>query len=176
MKYLPTLLAAGLIALGSAAFSHGDDDHHPQGDATADKGHAWALGKPGDPKKATRTVEITMSDSMRFSPASISVKRNETVRFKLKNEGKLKHEMVLGTISELKAHAALMLRFPGMEHVDPNQSSVEAGQTGELVWQFTKAGTFDFACLQAGHYEAGMRGKVVVAGTPTAPAKPDGPR
>ncbi|MBC7733113.1 MAG: cupredoxin family protein [Bacteriovorax sp.] len=173
MKYLPTLLAVSLIALGSAALAHGDEDHPARGAATADQGHASALGKPGDPKKVSRTVEITMSDAMRFSPASVSVKRNETIRFVLKNEGKLKHEMVLGTIRELKAHAALMLRFPGMEHVDPNQASVEAGQTGELVWQFTKAGTFDFACLQAGHYEAGMRGKVVVASRAPPPAKAD---
>ena len=174
MKYLPTLLAVSLIALGSAAFAHGDEDHRPRGGVTADEGHAWALGKPGDPKKVSRNVEITMSDAMRFSPASVSVKRNETIRFVLKNEGKLKHEMVLGTIRELKAHAALMLKFPGMEHADPNQASVEAGQTGELVWQFTKAGTFDFACLQAGHYEAGMKGKVVVAAGAPSPAKAGG--
>ena len=87
----------------------------------------------------------------------------------LNNVGTLKHEMVLGTIRELKAHAALMLKFPEMEHADPNQASVEPGKTGELVWQFTKAGTFDFACLQAGHYEAGMRGRVVVSGA--APMK-----
>ena len=89
-------------------------------------------------------------------------------RFVLKNEGKLKHEMVLGTIAELKEHAALMVKFPQMEHADPNQASVEPGKTGELIWQFTKAGTFDFACLQAGHYEAGMKGQVVVAGTASA--------
>ena len=171
MKYLPKLLATSLIALGSAAFAHGNENLHAHGASAADKGHAWELGKPGDPEKVNRTVEITMSDAMRFRPASVSVKRNETVRFILKNEGQLKHEMVLGTIRELKAHAALMLRFPGMEHVDPNQASVEAGQTGELVWQFTKAGTFDFACLQAGHYEAGMKGTVVVTATTPSPAK-----
>ena len=169
--HLPKLLALSLIAIGSVAFAAGDKDHHAHGSPAAQAGHASALGKPGDPKKVSRTVDITMSDAMRFSPASVSVKRNETIRFVLKNEGKLKHEMVLDTIKELKAHAALMLRFPGMEHVDPNQASVEAGQTGELVWQFTKAGTFDFACLQAGHYEAGMKGKVVVAAGAPPPAK-----
>ena len=102
-----------------------------------------------------------------------AAKKGETIRFVLKNEGKLKHEMVLGTITELKAHAALMVKFPQMEHADPNQTSVEPGKTGELIWQFTKAGTFDFACLQAGHFEAGMRGQVVVAGTASA-AKADG--
>lgn len=165
MKYIHRLLAIGLVAIGSAAFAHGDDDH-----GKTAGGHASALGKPGDPKKVSRTVEITMSDAMRFNPPNVAVKRNETVRFVLKNEGKVKHEMVLGTIKELKDHAALMLKFPEMEHADPNQASVEAGKTGELVWQFTKAGTFDFACLQPGHYEAGMKGQVMVAASGQAPA------
>jgi uncharacterized cupredoxin-like copper-binding protein len=173
MKHVNRLFAMGLIAIGSVAFAHGDGDHDKKTGASSHEGHASALGKPGDAKKVSRTVEITMSDAMRFSPASVAVKRNETIRFVLKNEGKLKHEMVLGTIQELKEHAALMLKFPEMEHADPNQASVDAGKTGELIWQFTKAGTFDFACLQAGHYEAGMKGQVMVAGAATA-AKADG--
>jgi len=172
MKHIHHLLAISLMAISSVVLAHGDEDHAKKGGASSHNGHASALGKPGDPKTVGRTVEITMSDAMRFAPASVSVKKNETVRFILKNEGKLKHEMVLGTIKELKEHAALMLRFPEMQHADPNQASVEAGMTGELIWQFTKAGTFDFACLQAGHFDAGMKGQVMVAGT--APAKPDG--
>lgn len=156
MNHMHKLLCAGFIAAGGAAAPL----------AHAGGGHASALGVPGDPKQASRTVEITMDDSMRFHPAGVSVQKDETIRFVLKNEGRLKHEMVLGTLKELKAHAALMRKFPEMEHADPNQASVEPGKTGELTWRFTKAGTFDFACLQAGHYEAGMKGQVVVAGAP----------
>ena len=105
---------------------------------------------------------MEMSDAMRFKPASIKVKRGETVRFIVRNTGKVKHEMVLGTIKELKEHAALMRKSPQMEHADPNQVSVDPGMTGELVWQFTRAGTFDFACLVPGHFEAGMVGKIRV--------------
>ena len=170
MKPITTALLAMLLTASGLAIAHGDDK---QKSAAKQVDHASALGKPGDAKKVTRTVAITMSDSMRFSPASVSAKKGETIRFLLKNEGKLKHEMVLGTIAELKEHAALMVKFPQMEHADPNQASVEPGKTGELIWQFTKAGTFDFACLQAGHYEAGMKGQVVVAGTASA-AKADG--
>ncbi|MFM9915363.1 MAG: copper-binding protein [Rhizobacter sp.] len=157
-------IAAGFLLVGGGAFAHGEEDHHKPGSTAAHEGHASALGQPGDPKQVGRNVEITMSDAMRFSPARVSVQRGETIRFVLKNEGRLKHEMVLGTMAELTEHAALMRRFPSMEHVDPNQASVEPGQTGELIWQFTKAGTFDFACLQAGHYDAGMKGQVVVDG------------
>ena len=125
-------------------------------------GHASTLGKPGDPKDVTRTIEVAMNDSMRFSPADIAVNRGETIRFIVKNDGRIKHEMVLGTVKELKAHAALMRRFPEMEHADPNQVTVDPGKTGEMTWQFSRSGNVDFACLQPGHYEAGMAGKVRV--------------
>ena len=103
-----------------------------------------------------------MNDTMRYSPARIGVKRGETIRFVVKNSGQIKHEVVLGTVKELREHAALMRKFPEMEHADPNQLAVDPGKTGELLWQFTKPGTFDFACLQPGHYEAGMHGKIAV--------------
>lgn len=153
-------VAATLISAAGA--TAGDDGKHVKKADGKGKGHAAAVGKPGDPAKVTRAVEVEMNDEMRFQPASIQVKRGETIRFIVRNTGKLKHEMVLGTIKELKEHAELMRKFPEMEHADPNQVVVEPGKTGELVWQFTRAGTFDFACLVPGHYEAGMVGKVQV--------------
>lgn len=158
------IASALVVSLVSAtgAFAHGDEDHGKKEEQHAD-GHAAALGKPGDPGKVTRSIRVEMNDTMRFKPASIKVKRGETIRFIARNTGKVKHEMVLGTIKELKEHAEMMRKFPEMEHADPNQVSVEPGMTGELVWQFTKAGTFDFACLVPGHFEAGMVGKVRVS-------------
>ncbi len=132
------------------------------GVAQASGGHASALGKPGDPAKVDRTIEIAVSDDMRFSPNEVRIKRGQIVRFRVVNGGQIKHELVLGTLDELKKHAALMRKFPEMEHDDPNAVTVERGQTGELVWQFTRAGDFDFGCLVPGHFEAGMRGKVIV--------------
>jgi len=132
------------------------------GVAQAAGGHASALGQPGDPAKVDRSIEIASSDDMRFSPNEVRVKRGQTIRFRVVNGGQMKHEMVLGTLDELKKHAALMRKFPEMEHDDPNAVSIEPGQTGELVWRFTKSGDFDFACLVPGHFEAGMRGKIVV--------------
>jgi len=149
-NFAPMLFALGLALGAPAALAHGDD-HHEE-----------AYGKPGDPAKASRTVEIEMSDAMRFTPAAITARKGETIRFVVKNSGKVKHEMVLGSIKELKEHAALMLKFPEMEHADPNQLGVEPGKTGEMIWQFTKAGKFEFACLQPGHFEAGMRGTIAV--------------
>jgi uncharacterized cupredoxin-like copper-binding protein len=146
-------LALSLMWCVSPASAHDKKEH---------AGHGAGLGEPGDPDKVTRTVKVEMSDAMRFDPSTIPVKRGETIRFIAHNAGQTRHEMVLGSKKELKEHAALMRRFPDMEHADPNQVSVEPGQTGELIWHLTHAGTFDFACLRPGHFEAGMVGKLAV--------------
>lgn len=171
---MKTVLIATAVTLGiasSGALAHGDEHKVMQGmmpgmmHGKSDGGHAEhadAVGKPGDPNKVSRTVEVMMSDNMRFTPSRINVKRGETVKFVVKNAGQVKHEMVIGSMQELKEHAEMMRKMPGMEHADPNMVSVEPGKSGDLVWQFTKAGTFDFACLQPGHFEAGMVGKVSV--------------
>lgn len=153
------LLLAALTLAGTAAA----DAAHQHG-ATQDKHeeHASSLGKPGDPAKVTRTIKVDMYDTMKFSPERIKVKKGETIKFIVKNDGRIKHEMVVGSIKELKEHAEMMRKMPEMEHADENMVSVDPGKTGEMVWQFTKAGTFDFACLQPGHFEAGMKGKITV--------------
>lgn len=155
-----TAIAVSLVS-ATGARAH-DDKHHEKKEERQADGHAAAIGKPGDPGKVTRSVEVEMNDTMRFKPDRIRVKQGETIRFIVRNAGKVKHEMVLGTIKELKEHAGMMRKFPEMKHADPNQVSVEPGMTGELVWQFTRAGTFDFACLVPGHFESGMVGKVLV--------------
>jgi len=128
-----------------------------------------AIGKPGMASKVTRTVKVEMSDAMRFTPSSIAVRQGETIRFLVRNSGKLDHEMVLGTEKELKEHYELMKKNPEMEHDDPNSVDVKPGKTGKIVWHFTKAGRVDFACLEPGHYDAGMKGSVTVArGKPQA--------
>ena len=147
--YILVASLSTLVAINASA--HGDEH-----DETA------AIGKPGVAAKAVRTIAIDMSDAMRFTPADIQVKQNETVRFVVTNSGKIKHELMLGTDKELKAHYELMKKNPEMEHDDPNQVSLKPGAMGELVWQFTKAGKVDFACLQPGHYDAGMKGAVTV--------------
>jgi len=100
---------------------------------------------------------------MRFAPAEIRVKRGEVVCFVPANRGKVMHEMVLGRLEDLKEHAELMRKHPHMEHEDAHMAHVAPGETGEIVWQFTRAGEFYYACLIPGHFEAGMIGKVTVA-------------
>jgi uncharacterized cupredoxin-like copper-binding protein len=158
------ILAALLVAMAGVAAAHTGPAHAPAFDAS--KAEETRFGQAADPAKASRVVRVAMSDTMRFSPASLTVKRGETVRFVVKNEGKLMHEMVLGTPDELRAHAEAMRRHhamgQSMEHEAPNMLHVAPGRTGEMGWRFTRAGEFRYGCLVPGHFEAGMVGKIVV--------------
>ncbi|MFC7516680.1 plastocyanin/azurin family copper-binding protein [Herbaspirillum sp. GCM10030257] len=146
----------------STAHAHSGETHK-MADANASiSTEEHAFGKQGDPKKATRTIAIDMADTMRFGPADITVKQGETIKFVVTNKGKIMHEMVIGTMAELKEHGELMKKHPGMEHDEPYMSHVSPGKKEEMVWQFTKAGEFYFACLIPGHFEAGMIGKITV--------------
>ncbi len=99
---------------------------------------------------------------MSFIPDKIEVKIGQQIRFVIRNNGALKHEFMLASVQDNKKHAEVMKKFPDMEHDDPNAISVDPGKTAEILWRFTKAGTFEFACLIPGHREAGMRGSVFV--------------
>jgi uncharacterized cupredoxin-like copper-binding protein len=120
------------------------------------------FGRTGQPAKVTRTVQVHMSDRMRFEPDTLTVRAGDTVRFVVRNEGKLMHEFVLGTARELAEHAEAMKKFPNMEHEEPYMAHVAPGQKGEVVWQFTRPGEFLFGCLLPGHFDAGMVGRVHV--------------
>ena len=71
--------------------------------------------------------------------------------------------MELGTAKDLKDHYEVMKKNPEMEHEDANMVTVAPGKEGEIIWRFTSAGKVDFACLQPGHFDAGMKGLVNVA-------------
>lgn len=164
MKHLllATSITLGIVSAG--AFAHGEKPHSTKFTA-AQLSEEKAYGKAGDPKKVTRTIQFHMSDKMRFDPSQLSVRQGDTIKFVLKNDGKLMHEMVIGTMQELKEHAELMKKFPKMEHAEPYMAHVAPGKTEQIIWQFTKPGVFDFACLIAGHFDAGMVGKVTVTTT-----------
>ncbi len=153
--------AIGMLALTTPhAFAHGDKAHTKTNQPISTERHPW--GQQGELKKVTRTINISMSDTMRFSPDVINVKQGETIRFVVKNSGKLMHEMVIGTKEELAKHAEQMKKHPNMEHDEPYMAHVAAGKKVDLVWHFSNLGEFEFACLIAGHFDAGMRGTIRV--------------
>lgn len=158
------LLIATSIAMSIAsvsAYAHGDKPAAKK-PAGMHKVEEKSFGREGDPKKVMRTINVDMTDAMRYAPMEIVIKRGETVRFVAKNSGKVMHEMVLGTMKELKEHLELMRKHPGMEHDEPHMAHVKPGSTAPMVWEFTKAGEFYYGCLMPGHFEAGMVGKIIV--------------
>lgn len=162
MKKLNVLALAILSLAAAGAYAHGEAEHPAARKFDATKVEATAFGQEGNPRNVVRTIKVNMTDGMRFIPGDIEVRQGQTVKFVVHNEGKALHEMVLGTKEAIKEHAELMKKFPEMEHADANMAHVKPGKAGEIVWQFTKPGEFQFACLQPGHFEAGMVGKVVV--------------
>lgn len=145
-------ISLGAMAAGAShAGGHGGDQNTVS-----------AIGQAGNASKVSRTIDVDMTDSMRFTPDQIEVKAGETIRFKVKNSGKIRHEMVLGTDADLNGHYQMMLKDPGMRHEEANSISLEAGKTGEIVWKFDKAGRVAFGCLEPGHFPAGMKGAVSV--------------
>jgi uncharacterized cupredoxin-like copper-binding protein len=155
-----SLSLAGLsaLALSSGAVTGGPHaGNHGHGNDAA------TVGKPGIATGVNRTINIDMTDNMRFTPSAIQVRQGETIRFIVRNAGRIKHEFTLGTAKELTEHARLMQTFPDMTHDEPNKIALAPGAQGEIVWQFTTPGNVNFACLYPGHHEAGMKGQIKVA-------------
>ena len=154
-------LLAAIIAL-SAGSALGYDAKHTAKGGHHSKPEDTAFGRAADPAKAKRTIRVEMTDQMRFHPGEIAIKQGEIVRFVPANKGQVMHEMVLGTMDELKKHAEMMKKHPGMAHDAPSMAHVAPGKQGVIGWQFTKAGEFFYACLIPGHFDAGMMGKINV--------------
>lgn len=161
LKIVPSAAMSLVLLLGAAAaHAHGGASHSKSNAPISTEEHAF--GKQGNPKKVDRTITVDMTDNMRFTPGDITIKQGETIRFVVANKGKIMHEMVIGTMKELKEHGEMMKKHPGMEHDEPYMSHVAPGKKEDLVWHFTQLGEFYYACLIPGHFEAGMIGKITV--------------
>ena len=159
-KPVSATLAVLVMLASSVVYSHSDEAQAKKASAVKLEQQPWGIA--GAAKAVKRTIEVSMTDAMRFSPDTIELKQGDTVKLVLKNHGKQLHEFVIGTQKELEEHAALMVKFPTMEHDEPYMAHVPPGKTGEIIWTFNRAGSFDFACPIAGHYQAGMVGKITV--------------
>lgn len=165
MKHINPILLAACCALGNLlasapALAHSNETRAGKPGIVKKEQKPWGIA--GDAKSNTRTIPVRMSDAMRFRPDRLDVQPGETIRFVITNTGKMLHELVIGTKKDLDEHAALMIKFPGMEHEEPYMAHVPPGKSAQIVWTFNRPGQFDFACLIAGHYQAGMVGKINV--------------
>ena len=158
------IAAVGILLTASAAILATDVAMPLLASAHEDHGR-FSAGKPGDPNKPARIVEVRMFEGggkMGFEPARIEVRRGEQVRFVLHNNGEEDHEFILATVTENRKHAEIMKKNPDMEHDDPNAKRLTAKGRGDIVWKFTEVGSFAFACLIPGHMQAGMKGEIIV--------------
>ena len=164
LSAIKLIASYALIYWSTASFAHENQAaKHPGSSTMTAEQKDWGIA--GQAKAVQRTITIRMSDDMRFTPAHLEVKQGETVRLVVKNAGKQLHELVIGSPAALAEHAAQMLKFPSMEHDEPYMAHVSAGKTGQLLWNFNRAGDFEFACLIPGHYQAGMKGSIRVIAT-----------
>ena len=148
-----THIVIACLALSRFASPAQGHEHHDH--------QSFSAGEPGNPGKPARTIEIAMNE-MDFAPANIEVKRGEQIRFVLRNVGREDHEFLLATTKENLKHAELMKKFPKMEHDDPNGVRVAPKKSAEILWKFTKTGTFEYSCLIPTHRDMGMIGHVRV--------------
>lgn len=151
-NFLRFFLIFILSALGNTVYADADHKHKDQA----------SFGVPAQAQEVRHTIAIEMRDTLRYTPDKITVKRGQAVKFLVSNSGQLKHELVLGSMAELKEHNALMQKFPGMEHDEPSMLSLAPGQKGEINWRFTQPGKFYYGCLVPGHFEGGMIGEITV--------------
>ncbi|MRG72390.1 copper-binding protein [Alphaproteobacteria bacterium HT1-32] len=148
-------------------------------------GHAEKTAKDAD-----RTIKIKMHDNL-YDPETISVKKGETIRFVVQNDGEFVHEFNIGTAETHAGHQKEMMMMMEhgvllpdrinrsmmkmdmgngvtMEHNDPNSVLLEPGEVGEVIWTFDETADLEFACNVPGHYESGMVGKVTISPKPAS--------
>ena len=106
----------------------------------------------GDP----RTIEVRMSDDLRFDPATIDVEPGETVRFELTNEGEAVHEFLIGDEAAQAEFEEEMAGGEGHHDTDAGMA-VDPGQTETFEYTFPDtAGELLAGCHEPGHYDGGM--------------------
>ncbi len=162
------LLAAGtaLMALG-AAFGSGPSSLPGQaapwafgpggmmGLGAVNVGSAPDPGSPGFVAGTTsipRVVRIVASGQLRFLPDSVTVRQGETITFEITAMGMRTHEFMVGPAADVAADTA----------GTPEVADIGMMATKYLTYTFNGPGPFAFACHAPGHYEAGMRGVIVV--------------
>jgi uncharacterized cupredoxin-like copper-binding protein len=180
-------ISTGVLAAGSHNSGHSSGGHGGKTTTMSDKGHDGhggghgnSAGEPGKASEASRTIKIDMIEN-RYSIEAITAKAGETIRFVVSNKGQLVHEFNIGTPEMHKGHQKEMMMMvehgvleadkinhdkmkmdmgggKTMEHNDPNSALLESGKSKEIIWKFSKAGKFEFACNVPGHYDAGMVG------------------
>jgi uncharacterized cupredoxin-like copper-binding protein len=139
-------------------------------------------GAPAGPQ----TVQVRMSE-FKFEPDPIRVKAGQEVRLDLVNEGTVVHEFMVGRDAMMMGHGtmlhgyetdffgrgALPVQHKGEEYqvgspeeIEETGWHVEVEPGGKVDLAFTVSaenkGEWEIGCFTPGHYQAGMKGKLIV--------------
>jgi plastocyanin len=162
------LAVAGMVLLVLGAV-FGSGPGSPPGQATpwgfgpggmmgfgaANAGSAPDPGSPGfvaGTIPAPRVVRIIATDALRFHPDVVTIQQGETITFEVTTMGMRSHEFKVGPAADVASDTA----------GTPEVADIAMMQTKSLTYTFNGSGPFAFACHAPDHYEAGMRGTIVV--------------
>jgi uncharacterized cupredoxin-like copper-binding protein len=119
-------------------------------------------GSPTD--QAPRTVQVQMTDELRFEPAEFTFRAGETVRFEVTNAGAIVHEFLIGDEAAQEEFEMEMSEGDGMAHDTDAGVSVEPGESETFEYTFAEAGELLAGCHEPGHYDGGMVATIAVEG------------
>ena len=114
------------------------------------------------PSAAVTRIEVTLTDTLKIEPASMTVPAGVPVTFVVTNSGVTDHEFYLGDEAAQAAHEKEMAEVGGMGHDEPEGIAVKPGETKELTYTFAGAGPTLAGCHVVGHYGGGMRAEITV--------------
>ncbi len=70
----------------------------------------FSAGEPGDPQDLSRIIQVSMEErdgKMLYVPAQVEIRKGETIKFVIFNDGELEHEFVLARLHQLNAIFAI---------------------------------------------------------------------
>ena len=167
-KNFLTLSSIAALAFTLAACTAPAEKGHMDGNMKMGGGgqdEEVTFGEVGKAAEVTRTITVNMEDTA-YDLKNLTVKDGETIRFIIVNKDETEHEFTLGTADMQAEDREKMAKQSdageSMQMMEPNAVSVGSLETKELIWKFKGPGKIEFDCNVPGHYEAGMRGDVMI--------------
>jgi uncharacterized cupredoxin-like copper-binding protein len=122
----------------------------------------YAIDDPAgaEPQAALGPGVVTVDVGIHYSEFSIEalkVHEGTVVRFVVRNDDPINHELIVGDEAVHRRHRT------GSERVHPpvpGEVSVGPGETALTFFRFDEPGAIEFACHLAGHYDYGMHGEI----------------
>jgi uncharacterized cupredoxin-like copper-binding protein len=101
---------------------------------------------------AARTVDLEIAAG-KITPASVEVKKGETITFNAKNVSSEEVELIVGLKTDVDADAGDSLK---------EAEEIAAGTSKSVTYTFDGDGPYAFGDQLADHYAAGAKGDVVL--------------